>query len=510
MLTLIFTVTACQENSKNTSTSNSFQNYDWEHNLKTPEDKEKLLSQVIENGEVIEDYKYDDEGKLTYMMKKDDYGVTTTSKFFYDQNDNLKKKVSSEEGNNEENKIVATYEYDNQGNVKKRLIKKEDKTGIAHKKVDIFNYDDQGRLIKREKYNLPDDLSKEKKIIEWEERKYDSEDRIIYRKLVNKNDYIDMEWRYKYNQYDKLIYKQILSHGKEKLLKKYTNEKDPKILVEKDIRNGSVYKYNEYQYNDEGKVVKEVDKANPDKVYVDIYSYNEKGLLKSDKQKLKGKVKHIINYYYDEDGNLIKKESNNYYHNTKMITKNKDNKTITKGYKNKKLYYIEKGFFDEKDRPIRWYRNNMEHNHMSIKEYKYNIKDDIEWKCKLNDEIICWYYIDIDKKNQKIKITKKNKTGEEMYSAYFKYMYSDSKVNFKLIKVLTNKNKLGERLEINETYWENSKRADFKKNNLSLYFGETKLINRSEDYYDKAGKKLFKNVNNKHEEKKVEYNYIYK
>jgi hypothetical protein len=513
VLILIFTFVACKNISKNSSTSNNLKAYNWEHNLKTPKDKKKLLAKVIENGEVIKNYKYNDEGKLTYMREEGDYDVTTTSKLFYNQENQLKKKVIKEKGDNKENKIVETYKYDTAGNLKERLIKKEDKQGAVDEKVEQFDYDKQGRLIKRGKYNLRDDLNQEKKIIEQEVKEYDSDGRLAYRKLVNKNDYIDMEWRYKYNQYDKLIYKQILSYGEEKLLKKYTDKKDPKILLEKDIRNSSIYKYNKYQYNDEGKVAKKVDKANPDRVYTNLYSYNKKGLLKSRKQKSKGEVKHITNHYYDEKGELIKKKIIDNYNNGKEISRYKENEVIVKGYTDGELEYVKKGVFDKEDRQIRWYKDDIEDNKKRITEYRYDIKKDTEWKCKWAGKLVWWYQLKFDRENSRINIIKKNKKGEKVANTYFRYNDLNKKINFEIMHFLKGKSKYEEVISIEEiksgiSPYEWYSRESNEYNHATIHFGEEKILSTDGSFYDRLGNKLFDWES--HDDREVKYNYIYK
>ena len=91
----------------------------------------------------------------------------------------------------------------------------------------------------------------------------------------------------------------------------------------------------------------------------------------------------------------------------------------------------------------------MEYNEKYITEYRYAIKNDIKWKCKLDGRLVWWYKFDIDRENQLINIIKKNKEGEKLYNTYFRYMYPNSKIHFRMTKDLPVIDSQGEGLEIN-------------------------------------------------------------
>jgi len=485
ILLLILGLGGCKEESKskNLASKNLIKQYDWEQNAKVPKNEKKLLSKVVENGEVIKKLNYNEQGQLISKREKKDDGTIRQVKYFYNPKNKLKKKKIKEKSREEYNEILVTNKYN-----------------------------DQGKLVKQNKYLLPDG-EEEKKRIGGKEKEYDEDGRVIYKKVVDERKNINKEWNYKYNKYDKLIFKQIKSHGKVKLLKEYTNEQEPKILTEKEIKNGKIYRFDEYKYNSQDEVVKKIDKSDPDKEYIDIYSYNEEGLLKSVKQWVKNEVKHIEEYYYDSKEKLVGKKILNKYVDSKQIIKYEANKTKVKGFEDGELDLIKKLKYDEKDRLIRMYKNNMDYDKKSLREYKYNIKGDVEWKGEFNDEIKWWYELDFNRKDKVIKITKKNKQGKKLCSTYFKYTDSSKIINCKIIHFISNDEEHEETLLIEEIdpgeekfNWYEDGREGFS--NFTAYFGERKILNSDGCFYDQAGNKLYDYYTEDNKQKK--YYYIYK
>ena len=501
ILILILTLTAC--NTERTGQISSLDDYDWEHNLKVPEDKKKLLSQVIENGEVIEDYTYNNQGRLISSWKKE-WIHLEHSHYYLDP-------LNYYYFNNE-------YIYDQAGHLIKKVVLIEDENREKVMKNEVkYKYNDQGKETKKEIYN------EEYGLIYWIKKEYDEKGRLVYKREVQEYGDIDREWKREYNKYDKVIYEKKHWYFSLTTIKEYENNERANLIKDIRYREGELEGWKEYEYDDKGNLIIEWDKRDKDKVSKIEYYYNDKGVLEKSKSIKSGQFRYMTYYEYDDKNRVI---------NTKKIDKNEKiiekSETVYEGNSKKvkyfekennqfKLWDLRKITYDEKGRLIRYYSKDLR----LIEEYKYKINENMDWIVKYNNDIIWWYEFKINEADKRITIIKKNKNGKTLSSVYFKYNSLSNDFKIDICHALDGSTEHSEVIFIEEIIpvslqvdaWCNSYGSydDFrgrnkKKNSFDVYFGKDNSISESGEYYDNLGNKLYKYSS----EKKIKYQYIYK